>query len=100
MINNVVLVSGVQQSDSLIHIHVSILFQILFPFRLLHNIEQSSLCYTVDPCWLFILNMAVSTWQSREHCFNSLFCTNVRGQKQAHLYPSASRMLTCTPSDC
>ena len=43
MINNVVLVSGVQQSDSVIHIHVSILFQILLPFRLLHNIEQSVL---------------------------------------------------------
>ena len=41
---NNVLVSGVQQSDSVIHIHVFILFfQILFPFRLLHNIEQSSL---------------------------------------------------------
>ena len=48
MINHVVLVSGVQQSDSVIHIHVSILFQILFPFRLLQNMEQSSLCYTVS----------------------------------------------------
>ena len=28
-------------------IHISILFQVLFPFRLLHNIKQSSLCYTV-----------------------------------------------------
>ena len=37
MINNVVLVSGVQQSDSVTHIHVSILFKILFPFRLLCN---------------------------------------------------------------
>ena len=34
-------------------------FQILFPFNLLHNIEQSSLCYTVDPCWLSTLNIAV-----------------------------------------
>ena len=42
---NKVLVSGVQQSDSVVHIHVSILFQILFPFTLLHNNEQSSLCY-------------------------------------------------------
>ena len=58
MINKAVLVSGVQQSDSVIHIHVSILFQILFPFRLSQNIEQSSLCYTVGPCWLSILNMA------------------------------------------
>ena len=47
MINNVALLSIVQQSDSIIHIHVSILFQIIFPIRLLHNIEQSSLCYTV-----------------------------------------------------
>ena len=52
LINNVVIASGVQQSDSFIHICVSVLFQILFPFRLLHNIEQSSLCYTVGPCWL------------------------------------------------
>ena len=36
---SVVLVSGVQQSDSVIHIHVSILFQTLFPFRLLKNTE-------------------------------------------------------------
>ena len=55
LINNVVLVSGVQQSDSVIHIHVSILFQILLPIRLLQNIEQSSLCYAVGPCWLSIL---------------------------------------------
>ena len=52
------LVSGVQQSDSVIHIYVSI-FQILFPFRLLQNIEQSTLCYTVGPCWLSILNIVV-----------------------------------------
>ena len=40
-----VLVSGIQQSDSVIYIHVSILFQVLFPLRLLQNIEQSSLCF-------------------------------------------------------
>ena len=50
LINSVVSVSGIQQSDSVIHIHVSLLFQILFPFRLLQNIEQSFLCYTVGPC--------------------------------------------------
>ena len=51
MIYHVVLVLGVQQSDSVIciSIHVSILFQMLFPFRLLQNIEQSSLCYIVGP---------------------------------------------------
>ena len=65
MINNVVLVSGVQQSDSVTHIHVSILFQIIFALSLLHNIEQSSLCYTVGPCRLSILNIAVCTCQSQ-----------------------------------
>ena len=32
-INNVVLVSGVPQSDSVIHIHVSLLFQFFFFFK-------------------------------------------------------------------
>ena len=59
MINNVVVVSGAQQSDSVIRIRVSILFQILFPFRLLQNTKERSLCYTVGPCWLSILNIAV-----------------------------------------
>ena len=39
MISSVVFVSNVQQSDSVIHIHVSVLFQILSPFRLLQNVE-------------------------------------------------------------
>ena len=63
--NNVVIVSGVQQSDSVVHIHVSIFFQILFPFTLLQNIEQSSLCYTVGPCWLSIVNITLCTCQSQ-----------------------------------
>ena len=65
MINNVVLVSGVQQSDPVIHVHVSILFQILFPLRLLQNFEQSPLCYTVGPYWLSIFNIVVCTCQSQ-----------------------------------
>ena len=48
-----------------IYIHVSILFQILFPFRLFQNIEQSFLCYTVGRCWLSILNIAVCTCLSQ-----------------------------------
>ena len=34
---NVVLVSGVWQSESVIHIHISIPFQIVFFCRLFHN---------------------------------------------------------------
>ena len=56
MINNVVIVSGGQQSDSVIRVHVSILFQILSAFRLSGNIEQNSLFLgSVDLCWLSIL---------------------------------------------
>ena len=40
--DSVVLILGVQQSDSGIHTHVSILYQILSPVRLLQIIEQSS----------------------------------------------------------
>ena len=65
MIKNVRLVSGVQHGDSVIPVYVSILFQILFLLRLLHNIEQSSLCYTGSPCWLSILNTAVCTYPSQ-----------------------------------
>ena len=52
---NVVLVSGVQQSDSVIHIciyiymyiYIYIFLKILFPYRLLQNIEYISMCYAV-----------------------------------------------------
>ena len=40
-INNVVMVSGGQQRDSVIHIHVSILSQTPLPSRLPHHTEQS-----------------------------------------------------------
>ena len=36
---SVVLVSGIGQSESVMQIHISIPFQILFPYRLLYNIE-------------------------------------------------------------
>jgi len=64
-INNVVIVSGGQQRDSAIHIHVSILPQTPLPSRLPYNIEQSSMCYTVGSCWLSILNIAVCTCPSQ-----------------------------------
>ena len=40
-------------------------FQILFPYRLLQNIEYSSLCYTVGPCWLSILYIVVCICSSQ-----------------------------------
>ena len=55
-----------QQSDSVTHKQVSILFKILFPFRLLQNVEQKSLWYTIGPCLLsvFLIKIAVRTCQS------------------------------------
>jgi len=52
-----------------------ILFQILFPFRLLQNIEPSFLCYTVGTCWLSILkysNMYMSIFHSIKVISNEL----------------------------
>ena len=51
MINNLVLISAVQQSDSVIHVLISF-FQILVPSSSLQSVEQSSLCSAVGPCWL------------------------------------------------
>jgi len=60
-----VTVSGGQQRNSAIPIHVSILPQTPLPSRLPHDIEQSSLCYTVGYCWLSISSTAVCTCQSQ-----------------------------------
>ena len=52
LLTNNVIVSGEQLRVSAIHIHVSVLPQTPLPSRLPDNIEQSSLGYTVGPCWL------------------------------------------------
>ena len=52
-----VLVSGVQKNDSVIHIYLS---PILFCYGcLLQSIEYSSLWYTLGPCCLSILCIVV-----------------------------------------
>ena len=61
MAYNVGIVSGIQQNDSVIHIHTSIHFQILFPFMLLYDIEYTSLCYIVGPHSLSAVYMG-SPW--------------------------------------
>ena len=75
------LVSGVQQTDSVIHtyiciytykyvyihiyIYIYIIFQTLSPCKLLQNTEYSSLCYTIGPCCLSILCIVVSVCYSQ-----------------------------------
>ena len=51
LICNVVLVSGIQQSNSVIHVYVLILFH----YRLLQEAEYGLLCYVVGSRWLSIL---------------------------------------------
>ena len=48
------LVSGVQQSDLVIHLYISIFFSDSFHYNLLQDIEYSFLCYTVRPCLSYI----------------------------------------------
>ena len=60
LIYNVVLISSVQQSDSVIHIYVCICFYILLHYGLLQDIKYSSLCYTARPCCLSILYIIIS----------------------------------------
>ena len=56
------IVSGIQRRESANHIHVSILPQTPLPSRLPHNTELTSMCYTVGPCRLSILNIAPPGW--------------------------------------
>ena len=53
------MVSGGEQRNSAIHVHVSSLPQTPLPARLLRYTEQSSCRYAVGPCWLSSLNIAV-----------------------------------------
>ena len=55
------------------HIYL-FLFQILFPHRLLQNIEYNSLCYTVSPYWLSILYI--------------LLCVSVNAKLLIYPFPS------------
>ena len=59
------MVSGEQQSNSAILIDISNLPQTPLPSRLPPNIEQSSMCYTVGPSWLSILNIEMYTCPSQ-----------------------------------
>ena len=64
MIYNITSVSDTRHCDSAIHAYVFILRQIFSPCRLSRNPEWSSLCHTIDLCWLSILHMC-SVAQSR-----------------------------------
>ena len=43
-----------KEKENQLYIYILILFQILFPYRSLQDIEYCSLCYMAGPCWLSI----------------------------------------------
>ena len=51
------IISGRQQRDSAIYIHVPLLPQTPLPYRLSHNIEQCSLCYGASLVALAVKNL-------------------------------------------
>ena len=61
LIYNVVLISAVHHSDSVIYIYI--LFYILFHCGLSQDIGYSSLCSTVGPCCLSILYVTVCIYE-------------------------------------
>ena len=45
--------------------HIRTMQGLLFPYRFLQNIEYTFLCCTIDVCWLSILYIVVSTYESK-----------------------------------
>ena len=62
---SVVRVSGEQWRNSATHIQASLLPHTPYPSRLPHSTEQTSMCCTVGPYWLFILNVAACACPSQ-----------------------------------
>ena len=105
LIINVVIVSSEQERYSAIHRHVFILPQTPLSSRLPHNAQQSSMCYTVGPCWLSILNVTVQTPFLTHHCLSqSLFpyyiCHSFFIEKVKESEVAQSCLTLCNPLDC
>ena len=65
LIYSVVIIFAAQQSDSVKHVHTSVLFQILFPHRPSQSTGQSSLCYIASLHWPIIPYTLVCICQSQ-----------------------------------
>lgn len=72
------LVSGVQQTKSVIHI--SIPFQILFPYKILQSIEYLFLRYTIGPCLYLVVLFSLLTFE-----YSSLICSQYFDSKNTLL---------------
>ena len=102
---SVVIVSSEQERYSGIHRHVFILPQTPLSSRLPRNTEQSSMCYTVGPCWLSILNVTVQTpFLIHRFLSQSLFsyyiCHSFFIEKVKESEVTQSCLTLCDPMDC
>ena len=68
-------------SHTYTHIHSP---QMPLPSELSHNIAQRSMCYTIGPCWLSILNTAV--------------CTSLSQTPELHLFFRVGPLLADAPA--
>ena len=71
--NSALLVSSVQQSDSVTHMQASVLSQILSSLRLLQNSEQSSPCRSLLVFYLKYSSMYILTWTAELSSFVTTF---------------------------
>ena len=65
MLDNIVFISAVHQSESAVYIHMCPLFQISFPFRSPQSTEQISLCslvvYFIHRSVVYFIHRRVTT---------------------------------------
>ena len=87
------LILGVQQNNLVIHKYVSILFQVLFPFKLLQSSEQGSHCYIVGPRFS-ILNIAIMAGKDIWYNLNFLKLTEAHFVAQYLVSPRECSMHT------
>ena len=91
LIYNVVLVSALQQSESVIHIHVSSLFYILFLYKSLQSLQQSSLCYKISHyySYLFYIQQCVKYYTLKYFIsqFSSVQQLSLRPHEVQHARP-------------
>ena len=95
LIYNFLLVSSVQKSGSVIHLRIPFLSRVLFPYWLLQNIDQNSLCYTVGPCslsniyWCVYVNPSLRIYPSP---YLSFLLTIGLLSKSMSLFPSCKQV--------
>ena len=91
--HNVMLVSDVQNSDSVTHyLFITSYFQVLFPYKLFQIIEYSSLCCRVGLCRLSILYTVLCIcWGSQMTLIEKILSDKAGDIRDLSLIPESGR---------